>query len=88
MPRDGSPVPLPEFAWAASSYACYSLLLGDQRFYDATAGRYRVRAWLDALQRDFSGCESVAERESTLSLRSNAATHPKIVAKRCDVERY
>ncbi len=49
----------PEFAWAASSYACYFLLLGDERFYDAAAGRYRVEEWLGRLQRDFGGCDGV-----------------------------
>lgn len=49
----------PEFAWAAANYACGFLLLGDERFYDAKAGRYRVREWLGEIHRAFNGVDSV-----------------------------
>ena len=49
----------PEFAWVPGSFACCFLMLGDRRFYDAGAGRYRVQAWLAASQRDFGGIDSV-----------------------------
>ncbi|MEO8616655.1 MAG: SUMF1/EgtB/PvdO family nonheme iron enzyme [Luteolibacter sp.] len=49
----------PEFAWAPGSYACYVLMLCDERFYDAEAGRYLVKEWLAASQRDFGGFDSV-----------------------------
>jgi formylglycine-generating enzyme required for sulfatase activity len=48
----------PDFAWVPGSYACCFLLLCDERFYDAANGRYRVKEWLEASQRDFSGFDS------------------------------
>ncbi len=48
-----------DFAWARRNFACYFLMLGDERFYDAATGRYRVKEWLDAGQRQFGGYDSV-----------------------------
>jgi formylglycine-generating enzyme required for sulfatase activity len=49
----------PDFAWVPSSYACYFLMLCDERFYDAKTGRYRTKEWIEAGQRDFGGYDSV-----------------------------
>ena len=49
----------PEFAWVPGSYACFFLMLNDERFYDAVAGRYRVAEWLAGVRQDFGGCDSV-----------------------------
>ena len=49
----------PDFAWVAGGFACYFLMLNDERFYDAGAGRYRVVEWLKMTQREFGGCDSV-----------------------------
>ena len=49
----------PDFAWVPGSYACYFLMLNDERFYDAANGRYRTQEWLEACQRDFGGVDSV-----------------------------
>jgi len=49
----------PDFAWVPGSYACCFLMLGDERFYDAAAGRYRIKEWLASSQRDFGGYDSV-----------------------------
>ena len=49
----------PDFAWVPGSYACYFLMLNDERFYDATNGRYLVKEWLAACRRDFGGLDSV-----------------------------
>ena len=49
----------PDFAWVPGSYACYFLMLNDERFYDAGAGCYRVAEWLEMTQRDLGGCDSV-----------------------------
>jgi len=49
----------PEFAWVPGSYACCFLMLCDERFYDSKAGRYRIKEWLAASQRDFGGYDSV-----------------------------
>ncbi len=48
-----------DFAWVPGSYVCYFLMLNDERFYDATSGRYLVKKWLAACQRDFGGVDSV-----------------------------
>lgn len=48
----------PDFAWVPGSYACCFLMLSDERFYDATNRRYRVKEWLEASQRDFGGFDS------------------------------
>jgi hypothetical protein len=48
-----------DFAWAPANYACYFLLLGDERFYDRKAGIYRVSAWLESGRREFGGFDSV-----------------------------
>lgn len=49
----------PEFAWVSGSYACCFLMLCDERFYDSKTGRYRIKEWLAASQRDFGGYDSV-----------------------------
>jgi formylglycine-generating enzyme required for sulfatase activity len=49
----------PEFAWAASNYACGFLMTCDETFYDWRAGRYTVEAWLKQAERDFGGYDSV-----------------------------
>jgi hypothetical protein len=48
-----------EFHWAASSYACYFIMMCDETFYDAKAGCYKVDALLDEGQREFGGYDSV-----------------------------
>jgi formylglycine-generating enzyme required for sulfatase activity len=48
-----------DFAWGRGNFACYFLMLGDERFYDANQNRYSVREWLEAARRDFGGCDSV-----------------------------
>ncbi|MEI7807835.1 MAG: hypothetical protein WCJ07_05050, partial [Verrucomicrobiota bacterium] len=48
-----------DFAWVPGSYVCYFLMLNDERFCDATSGRYLVKEWLAACQRDFGGVDSV-----------------------------
>ncbi|MFO1448450.1 MAG: SUMF1/EgtB/PvdO family nonheme iron enzyme [Opitutaceae bacterium] len=48
-----------DFAWVSGNYACYFLLLGDQRFYDRQAGRFRVQEWLESGRREFGGYDSV-----------------------------
>jgi formylglycine-generating enzyme required for sulfatase activity len=49
----------PDFSWVPGSYACYFLMLNDGRFYDAEADRYRVAEWLEMVQRELGGCDSV-----------------------------
>jgi len=49
----------PEFAWAASNFACGFVMTCDERFYDRGAGRYTVNKLLDAAKRDFGGYDSV-----------------------------
>lgn len=49
----------PDFAWVPPSYACYFLMLCDERFYDAAAGRYLTQEWLEACRREFAGVDSV-----------------------------
>lgn len=49
----------PEFAWSTGNFCCCSLMLCDQTFYDATAGRYTVDAFVDHGLREFGGYDSV-----------------------------
>jgi len=49
----------PDFAWVPGNYACYFLLLSDERFYDPTSNSYRVQEWLEFSRREFSGFDSV-----------------------------
>ena len=49
----------PEFAWSTANFSCCFLMLCDQTFYDAAAGRYTVDAFLDHGLREFGGYDSV-----------------------------
>jgi formylglycine-generating enzyme required for sulfatase activity len=49
----------PEFAWAASSFACCFLMMCDKAFYDPRAGAYGVEAFLDHGLREFGGYDSL-----------------------------
>ncbi len=48
-----------DFAWVPGNYACYFLLLSDERFYDRMSGSYRVADWLEFVRHEFGGCDSV-----------------------------
>lgn len=49
----------PAFSWVASNYACYFLMLNDERFFDAAADRYRIAEWLEMTRCELGGCDSV-----------------------------
>jgi formylglycine-generating enzyme required for sulfatase activity len=49
----------PEFAWAASSFACCFLMVCDETFYDPRSGAYTVDAFLDHGQHEFGGYDSL-----------------------------
>jgi formylglycine-generating enzyme required for sulfatase activity len=49
----------PEFAWAASAFACCFLMMGDETFYDPRSGAYTVDAFLDHGRREFGGYDSL-----------------------------
>ncbi len=49
----------PEFAWAASSFACCFLMMCDERFYDPGTGVYQIEAFLDHGQQEFGGYDSL-----------------------------
>ncbi len=49
----------PEFAWAASNYACCFLMMCDVAFYDSRRNRYTVEAILGRGDREFGGYDSV-----------------------------
>ena len=49
----------PEFAWAASSFACCFVMMCDQTFYDPHSGAFTVEAFLDHGQREFGGYDSL-----------------------------
>jgi formylglycine-generating enzyme required for sulfatase activity len=49
----------PEFQWGSSSYACYFLMMYDEKFYDPKSGRYTVDALLEEGQKEFGGYDSV-----------------------------
>jgi len=49
----------PEFAWARSNFACCFLMLCDETFYHAKAGRYLVKEFLAHGRREFGGYDSV-----------------------------
>jgi formylglycine-generating enzyme required for sulfatase activity len=48
-----------DFAWVPSCFSCCFLMLNDERFLDASAGRYRVEDFLDAEQLKFGGYDAV-----------------------------
>jgi len=49
----------PEFAWAASNYACCFLMMCDEMFYDFRGGRYTVEKILRHGEREFGGYDSI-----------------------------
>lgn len=49
----------PDLAWGARNFACYFLFLYDTAIYDRQARRYRVEAFLDEMEREFGGVDSV-----------------------------
>ena len=49
----------PEFAWAASSFACCFLMMCDETFYNPRSGAYTVDAFLDLGRREFGGYDSL-----------------------------
>jgi formylglycine-generating enzyme required for sulfatase activity len=49
----------PEFAWAASNYACCFLMMCDETLYDFRRGRYTVEKILRDGQREFGSYDSV-----------------------------
>jgi formylglycine-generating enzyme required for sulfatase activity len=49
----------PEFAWAASSFACCFLMMCDEAFYDTRAHAYRLEAFLEHGRREFGGYDSL-----------------------------
>ena len=49
----------PEFAWAASSFACCFLMICDEMFYDPRSGAYTVDAFLDHGRHEFGGYDTL-----------------------------
>ena len=49
----------PDFAWVATDFSCCFLMLCDETFYDARAGRYTVKEFLKRERREFGGYDSV-----------------------------
>ncbi len=49
----------PEFAWAASSFACCFLMMCDETFYDPRSGACTVEAFLDHGRHEFGGYDSL-----------------------------
>lgn len=48
-----------DFAWVPSSFACCFLMLCDETFYDARAGRYTVKQFVEQGRREFGGYDSL-----------------------------
>lgn len=49
----------PDFAWMRTNFSCCFLMLCDEAFYDATAGRYTVKEFLARERREFGGYDSI-----------------------------
>lgn len=49
----------PEFAWVPSNYACYFLMLNDERFWDWRRSHYRVKDLVAMGRREWGGFDSV-----------------------------
>lgn len=49
----------PEFAWTQRCFSCCFLMLCDERFWDAKAGRWTVERFLEAGRGDFGGFDAV-----------------------------
>ena len=48
-----------DFAWTSTNFACCFLMLCDELIYDAKAGRYLTREFLEHQTREFGGYDSV-----------------------------
>ena len=49
----------PDFTWVQKDFCCGFLMLCDENLYDARAGRYTVKKFLEQEQRGFGGYDSV-----------------------------
>jgi len=56
---DDLPYRRPEFAWAASAYCSYFLMLLDEAFYDRSENTFKVDDFCARAQREFGGIDSV-----------------------------
>ncbi|MHB8655728.1 MAG: formylglycine-generating enzyme family protein [Terriglobia bacterium] len=49
----------PELKWTQRNFVCVQMMIEDRNFYDPVAGRYTVDHYLDELEKEFGGVDSV-----------------------------
>lgn len=56
---DGSEYTRPELKWTQRNFVCVQMMIEERNFYDPLAGRYTVDRYLDGLNQEFGGVDSV-----------------------------
>lgn len=56
---DGSNYSRPEFRWTQRNFICVQMMIEERTFFDSENSRYTVDHYLDALEKEFGGVDSV-----------------------------
>jgi hypothetical protein len=59
MKYDGATYAAPEFAWMQNCFAFGKVMIFDRQFVDPHSGIFRVKEWLDWMERDFGGIDAL-----------------------------
>lgn len=59
MGYDGSNYGRPELAWTQRNFVCVQMMVEERNFYDPQRARYTVDRYLDSLEKEFGGVDSV-----------------------------
>jgi iron(II)-dependent oxidoreductase len=59
MGWDGSNYERPELQWTQHNFVCVQMMIEQRDFYDRQSGKYTVDKYLDTLQKEFGGIDSV-----------------------------
>jgi hypothetical protein len=59
MGYDGSNYARPEFAWTQKNFICVQMMIEERNFFDHEKGVYTVDRYLDGLERQYGGIDSV-----------------------------
>jgi len=59
MGYDGSEYVRPELEWTKRNFVCVQMMIEERKFFDPVQGRYTVDQYLDGLEKEFGGVDSV-----------------------------
>ena len=59
MGYDGRNYARPEFAWTQKNFICVQMMIEDRNFFDREKGMYTVDRYLDGLEKQYGGIDSV-----------------------------